>query len=78
MIVENNNVEGLYMAITCITFLVLVLNVVINLTPKTVNVSSDDNVMHLSYITIVSFHAYTFMFECLFESIKKKNLMFVD
>jgi hypothetical protein len=72
MIVENNNVEGLYMVITCIAFLVFVWNVVvINLTPKTINVSCDDNVMHLSCITIVPFHAYIFMFECFFESMKK-------
>jgi hypothetical protein len=71
MIVENNNVEGLYMDITCIVFLVFVLNVVINLTPKMVNVSCDHNVVNLSYITIVPFHAHTFMFECFFESMKE-------
>jgi hypothetical protein len=40
MNLENNNIECLYMAITCITFLVFVLNVIIiNSTPKKVNVS---------------------------------------
>ncbi len=64
MNVGNNNVEGLYMAITCITFLLFVLNVVvINLTPKMVNVSCDDNVVNLSYYIIVPFHAYTFMLD---------------
>jgi hypothetical protein len=52
------------MAITCITFLLFVLNVVvINLTPKMVNVSCDDNVVNLSYYIIVPFHAYTFMLD---------------
>jgi hypothetical protein len=72
MIIENNNVEGLYMDITCVTFLIFVMNVVvINLTPKMVNVSCDDNVVNLSYITIVPFHAYTIMFECVFVSMKE-------
>ncbi len=67
MNVENNNVEGLYMAITCVVFPVFVLNVVvINSAPKMVNFSCDDNVMNLSYITIVPFHAYTLMLECFF------------
>ncbi len=62
-----NNVEGLYMVIKCIAFLVFLLNVVvINSAPKMVNFSCDDNVMNLSYITIVSFHTYTFMLECFF------------
>jgi hypothetical protein len=39
MNVENNKVEGLYMAITYIAFLIFVLNVaIINLAPKMVNV----------------------------------------
>ncbi len=64
MHVENNNIEFLYMAITCIDFLVFVLNVVIiNLAPKIVNVSCDDNVVNLSYNIIVSFCAYVFMLE---------------
>ncbi len=72
MNVENNDVEDLYMAITCITFFVFVLNVdVINSTPKMVNVSCDDNVLNLSYITIVPFLAYKFMLECFFGSIKE-------
>jgi hypothetical protein len=40
--------------------------VVINSAPKMVNFSCDDNVMNLSYITIVPFHAYTLMLECFF------------
>ncbi len=64
MNVENNNIDGLYMAITCINFLLFVLNVVvINLTPKMVNVSCDDNVVNLSYYIIVPFDAYTLMFD---------------
>ncbi len=72
MNVENNNIECLYMAITCISFLVFVLNVVIiNLAPKIVNVSCHDNVVSLSYNIIVSFCAYVFMLEWFFKSIKK-------
>jgi hypothetical protein len=37
--------------------------VVINSAPKMVNFSCDDNVRNLSYITIVSFRAYTLMLE---------------
>jgi hypothetical protein len=60
------------MDITCRAFLVFVMNVVvINLTPRMVNVSCDDNVVNLSYITIVPFHAYTFMFECFLKSMKE-------
>jgi hypothetical protein len=47
MNVENNNVEGLYMATICIVFLVFILSVVINSTFKIVDVSCDDNVMNL-------------------------------
>jgi hypothetical protein len=72
MNVENNNVEGLYMAITCIAFHVFVLNVVvINSVPNIVYFSCDDNVMNLSYITIVPFRAYTIMLECFFGSMKE-------
>jgi hypothetical protein len=42
--------------------------VVINSTPKMVNVPCDDNVVNLSYITIVPFLAYTLMLECFFGS----------
>jgi hypothetical protein len=60
------------MAITCITFFVFVLNVVvINSAPKMVNVSCDDNVVNLSYYIIVQFHAYTFMLECFSRSMKE-------
>jgi hypothetical protein len=46
MNVENSNIESLYMAITCISFLVFVLNVVIiNWALKIINVSCDDNVV---------------------------------
>ncbi len=70
--VENNNMEGLYMVITCITSLVFVLNVVvINSTLKMLNVSCDDNVANLSYIIIVPFCAYTFMLECFSGSMKE-------
>jgi hypothetical protein len=48
--------------------------VIINSTPKIVNVSCDDNVVNLSYNIIVSFCAYVFMFECFSKSI----LMFED
>jgi len=72
MNVGNNNVEGLYIAITCIIFLVFVLNVVvINSTPKMVNISCDDNVVNLSYYIIVPFHAYTFMLECFSRSMNE-------
>jgi hypothetical protein len=72
MNLENNNIECLYMAITCIIFLVFQLNVVmINSAPKIVNVSCDDNVVNLSYNIIVSFYAYVFMFECFSKSIKE-------
>jgi K+-transporting ATPase A subunit len=57
MNVDNNNVEGLYMVIICIIFLVFILSVVINSTPKIVDVSCDDNVMNLSYIINFPFHA---------------------
>jgi len=61
MNLDNNNVEGLYMVIICIDFLIFVLNIaIINSTPKMVNVSCDDNVVNLSYIIIVKFRAYTF------------------
>jgi hypothetical protein len=60
------------MAITCIALLVFILNVVvINSIPKMVNVSCDDNVVNLSYITIKSFCAYTFMLECFSRSMKE-------
>jgi hypothetical protein len=56
MNVKNNNVESLYIAITCVAFLVFVLNVVIiNLAPKMVNVSCDDNVVNLSYNILCHF-----------------------
>ncbi len=56
-------VAGLYMVITCIFFLRFVLNfVVIYSTPKIVNVLFDDNIVNLSYIIIVSFCAYIFIF----------------
>ncbi len=56
-------VEGLYMVIRCIFFLVFAQNfVVIYSTPKIINVSCNDNVMNLSYISM-SFCAYTFFFE---------------
>jgi hypothetical protein len=59
MNVETNNVEGLYMAITCIVFFVFVLKVVvINYSFKIINVSCDDNGVNLSYIIIVAFCAY--------------------
>jgi hypothetical protein len=64
MNVDNDSVEGLYMVIICIAFLIFVLNIAIkNSTPKMVNVSCDDNVVNLSYIIIVKFCAYTFIFE---------------
>jgi hypothetical protein len=45
--VENNKVEGLYMAIKYIAFFIFVLNVaIINSAPKMVNVSCDDNVVN--------------------------------
>jgi hypothetical protein len=44
-------VEGFYMVIRCIFFLVFAQNfVVIYSTPKIINVSYNDNVMNLSYI----------------------------
>jgi hypothetical protein len=45
--------------------------VIINSAPKIINVSCDDNVVNLSYNIILSFCAYVFMLECLFESIKE-------
>jgi hypothetical protein len=72
MNVRNNNVESLYINVTCIAFLVFALNVVvINPTPKMVNVSCDDNVVNLSCIIIMPFCAYTLMLECFFESMKE-------
>jgi hypothetical protein len=72
MNVENNNVEGLYMAITCIAFHVFVLNVVvINSVPNIVYFSCDDNVMNLSYITIVPFCACTLLLEFFLDQGKK-------
>jgi hypothetical protein len=44
---------------------------IINSTPKMVNVSCDDNVGNLSYITIVSFRPYTLMLECFSRSMKE-------
>jgi hypothetical protein len=44
---------------------------IINSIPKMVNVSCDDNVVNLSYITIVSLRAYTFMFECFSRSMEE-------
>ncbi len=47
MNVDSTNVEGLYMVIICITFLIFVLNIaIINSIPKMVNVSCDDNVVN--------------------------------
>ncbi len=65
MNVENNNVEGLYMAITCTTFIVVVLNVVvINSICKMVNVSCDDNVVicHILSCAISCIYNYVLMF----------------
>ncbi len=80
MNIENDIVEGLYMAFTCIGFFfVFVLNViVINSIFKLLNVSCDDNVVNLSYIIIVSFHTYTFMLEYFLGSMKEIIFMFVD
>jgi uncharacterized membrane protein YdjX (TVP38/TMEM64 family) len=79
MNVENNIVEGLYMAITCIVFFVFVLNfIVINSIFKLINVSCDEYVVNLLYIIIVPFCAYTFMFEYFLGSMKEIILMFVD
>jgi low affinity Fe/Cu permease len=62
------------MVIKCIAFPVFLLNVVvINSAPKMVNFSCDDNVMNLSYITIVSFRTYTLMLECFFRSMNERN-----
>jgi hypothetical protein len=48
------------------------LNIAIkNSTPKMVNVSCDDNVVNLSYIIIVKFCAYTFIFEFFLDQWKK-------
>jgi hypothetical protein len=52
----------------CIAFLIFVLNIaIINSTPKMVSVSCDDNVVNLSYIIIVKFHAYAFIFEFILD-----------
>ncbi len=67
--VENNNVEGLYMVISWITFFVFALNVfIIYSTSKAINASCDDNVVKLSlYIIIVSFHLVHLCFpQCFF------------
>jgi hypothetical protein len=49
------NVEDLYMAITCLTFFVFVLNVdVINSAPKMVNVLSDDKWLLLILIHLTT------------------------
>jgi hypothetical protein len=54
-------VEGLYMVITCIFFLVFALNVfVIYSTSKIINVSCNDNIMNLSYIIIVILCIYIY------------------
>ncbi len=56
MNIDKDNVEGLYIAIIWIAFLVFALNVAtIYLAPKYIKVSCDDKVIKLSYIIIVTF-----------------------
>jgi hypothetical protein len=56
MNIDKDNIEGLYIAIIWIAFLVFALNVAtIYLAPKDIKVSCDDKVMKLSYIIIVPF-----------------------
>ncbi len=67
MNIDKDNVEGLYIAIIWITFLVFAFNVdAIYSTPKDVKVSCDDNVVKLSYIIIVPFQQFTLIIECVF------------
>jgi hypothetical protein len=71
MNVETNNVEGLYMAITCIIFKIFLLKVVVIISAiKIINVLCDDNVMNLTYVSIVPLCAYTPMVKCFFGSMK--------
>ncbi len=56
MNIDKDNVEGLYIAIIWITFLIFALNVAtIYSTFKDVKVSCDDKVVKLSYIITIPF-----------------------
>jgi hypothetical protein len=79
MNIDKDNVEGLYIAIIWITFLVFVLNVdAMYLTPKDVKVLCDDKVMKLSYIIIVPFWPFTLIIECVLVSMFKDVLLNIN
>ncbi len=79
MNIDKDNVEGLYIVIIWITFLVFALNVAaIYLAPKYVKVSCDDKVVKLSYIIIVLVQPFTLIIECVLVSIFKDVLLDVN
>jgi hypothetical protein len=76
MNIDKDNVEGLYIAIIWIAFLVFALNVAtIYWAPKDVKVSCDDKVVKLSYIIIVPFQPFTLIIKCVFISMFKDVLL---
>jgi len=79
MNIDRDNVEGLYIIIIWIAFLVFALNVVaIYSTFKDVKVSCDDKIVKSSYIIIVPFRPFTLITECVFVSIFKDVVLDVN
>jgi hypothetical protein len=79
MNIDKDNVEGLYIVIIWITFLVFSLNVdAIYSNLKDVKVSCDDKVVNLSYIIIVPFWTFTLIIECVIVSMFKDVLLEIN
>ncbi len=79
MNIDKDIVEGLYIAIIWIAFLVFALNVdAIYSDLKDVKVSCDDKVVKLTYIIIVPFWPFTLIIECVLVSMFKDVLLDVN
>jgi hypothetical protein len=79
MNVDKDIIEGMYIVIIWIAFLIFALNVAsIYSTPKDVKVSCDDKVVKLSYIIIISFQPFTLIIECVLVSMFKDVLLDVN
>jgi hypothetical protein len=75
MNIDKDNVEGMYIVIIRIAFLVFALNVAtIYSAFQDIKVSCDDKVVKLSYIIIVSFQPFTLIIEHVFASMFKDVL----
>jgi hypothetical protein len=80
MNIDKDNIEGLYIVIIQIAFLVFALNVVaIYPTPKDVKVSCDDKVVtKLSHMIIVPFRPFKLIIEYVLVSTFKDVLLDID